>query len=350
MQSEDRILAAVPREVAEAHQTAGTSATKSMQLTKRARSRVSVPCPMHRSPSFRRCRCLLLLSFALAACGHARPALEREPVVLAPPSNLPEIALRIGAETVLFVLGTGGHPATIPLGVAQRTHLFYRDHSKLDVSAGSRTFFVDYYGQKHADLVAYSVPVEFPSGLSAKFDFNILSMTGAYANTGSIALQDLIDSRHAVTLDLSKGEIRFAGNDAAVAAFRAEHPDSQAVEFRSCGVERSTAVEINGVKTWLEVSTGSSGTFLSRNSPALATMMSVTGKIEPVGGSLAGIPALHLGLMPIRLAGHDFQTEAVVVPTVANCRGIEGALGMDVLRYCSFVWSEDALWMSCHPP
>jgi hypothetical protein len=177
----------------------------------------------------------------------------------------------------------------------------------------------------------------------------ILSIAGEDAHTGAISLQDLVNSGYAFTLDLSKDELRVADNDAAVAAFRAEHPDAQAVEFRSCGPARSVAVEINGVKTWLELSTASTATFLNRASPVLATMMSTTGKIGQVGGSMSHIPGLRLGRMALHLAGREFQANAVALPTLAACRDIEGALGMDVLQYCSFVWSEDALWMSCNP-
>jgi hypothetical protein len=275
--------------------------------------------------------------------------LVREPLVTAPPYNLREIMLRVGNQTVPFVLGTSGRSASIPLEVAQRAHLYIRDHSKLGNSASSRLYYIDYDGQIHADLVAYSTPVWFPSGQSAKLDLQVFTIAGRDAQTGSLSLQDLVNSGYAFTLDLSKDELLVADNAAAVAAFRAEHPDAQAVEFRSCGPARSVAVEINGVKTWLQLSTASTATFLTRKSPVLATMTTTKGKIGQIGGSFSHIPGLHLGPMALQLAGREFQADAVVLPTVSDCKDFEGELGMDVLQHCSFVWSEDALWMSCPP-
>lgn len=303
----------------------------------------------NRASSAQRWRRLSLLSLVLAACGQTRPMLEREPLVVAPKYKLREIMLSVGNQTVPFVLGTSGRSPSIPPEVAQRAHLYIRDHSKLGSSASSRLYYVDYDGQIHADLVAYSIPVRFPSGQSAKLDLQVFTMAGGDAQTGALSLQDLVNSGYAFTLDLSKDELLVADNVAAVAAFRAEHPDAQAVEFRSCGPARSVAVEINGVKTWLQLSTASTATFLNRRSPVLATMTSTKGKIGQVGGSMSHIPGLLLGQMALHLAGREFQADAVVLPTVSDCKDFEGELGMDVLQYCSFVWSEDALWMSCAP-
>lgn len=289
---------------------------------------------------------VLFVCLAAVACGHARPLLQHEPLVTA--GLYRQVMLQVGNETVPFILDTGGHFASLPLAVAQRQHFSIRDHSKLDSTAQSRFFFVDYYGGMHADLVAYSTPVTFPGGESMRLDLQLVS-EGAYAQVGTISPQDLLNRGDAFILDRSSDELQVLGSAEAVAQFRGEHPDAQQVEFMSCGELRAAAVEINGVKTWLQLSTASTATFLNRRSPVLATMLHETGKVTQIGGLGPGLPGLMLGRMPVHLAGRSIDADVVVVPSVSECKDVEGSLGMDVLQNCSIAWTNDALWVSCGP-
>jgi hypothetical protein len=172
-----------------------------------------------------------------------------------------------------------------------------------------------------------------------------------------LAAQDLVRSGGALIIDLAREELRFdASEDAALARVRAESGvPLRELDFKRCLLEgfferahRIVSTRINGVEARMLIDTGASTTVLSRNNPALPSMMSVKGD----RGRVVAVSSIGQGLLvadvPITFAETSFVIPVLVHPVSQTC--YEGAIGADVLRQCTIVWAEKSLWAACRPP
>jgi hypothetical protein len=111
---------------------------------------------------------------------------------------------------------------------------------------------------------------------------------------------------------------------------------------------RVVSISINGVEAEMMVDTGASRTMLSRNNPAIQSIIerkgqpSMTTAVTSIGSSLV-VPDV-----PLEVAGTSFVLPVLVNPSSNDCG--KGLLGADVLRHCTVVWGSSSFWAACRAP
>ena len=173
---------------------------------------------------------------------------------------------------------------------------------------------------------------------------------------GILAPQKLIRSGGALVIDLERAELRYDAEEAALKRVAAEAAAPlRRLEYHKCRTEdlfreyhRVVSISINGVEAEMMVDTGASRTMLSRNNPAIQSIIerkgqpSTTTAVTSIGSSLV-VPDV-----PLEVAGTSFVLPVLVNPYSNDCG--KGLLGADVLRHCTVVWGSSSFWAACRAP
>jgi predicted aspartyl protease len=287
------------------------------------------------------------------ACAHSPPpALHSTRLVVVHTTSggfRPFVRAKVAGETVPLLLDTGAIHSLLPGSFAKRHNLPTRE------SRASDAQFVDANGTVRWMPALPNVPVQFEgeaSGGTLDFYLNPSDPT----NEGILAAQDLVRSGGALVIDLGREELRYEPEDAALTRVRAESSvPLREVDFQRCLLEgfferahRIVSTRINGVQAKMLIDTGASRTVLTRNNPALSSMMAVKGD----RGQVLALTSTGQGLLvqdvPIVFSETSFVMPVLVQPVSQPC--FEGALGADVLRQCIIVWGSKSLWAACRPP
>jgi hypothetical protein len=295
----------------------------------------------------------LVVAMVAASCAHAPPpplhSTRLQVARTAAGGFVPYVRAKIAGETVSLLLDTGAVRSFLPGSFAQRHKLRTRE------SRASDAQFRDANGNIRTMAALPDVPVQFEGETTAgtlEFYLNPVNPS----DEPILSAQDLVRSGGALIIDLAREELRFDSEEAALARVRAESAAPlRELDFKRCLFEgfferahRIVSTRINGVEARMLIDTGASTTVLSRNNPALPSMMSVKGD----RGRVVAVSSMGQGLLvpdvPITFAESSFVIPVLVHPVSHTC--YEGALGADVLRQCTIVWAEKSLWAACRPP
>src|SRR5438067_977537 len=293
------------------------------------------------------CCCAAILA---CACAHAPPPLHsaRLKIQESEGAYLAFVRARVAGEPIFLLVDTGAAANSLP-------ESFVRARG---MSARSPTF-ADGYRDANG-RIAYlgrlpGVPVQFEGETEAgKLDFVV--NPNDLGGIGILAPQQLIRSGDALVIDLERGELRYETEEAALKRVAAESPAPlRQLEYHKCLAEdffreyhRVVSISINGVEAEMLVDTGASRTTLSRNNPAIQSIIDRKGKpgtttaVTSIGTSLL-VPDL-----PLEVAGTPFVLPVLVHPSSEHCG--KGLLGADVLRHCTVVWGSSSLWATCRAP
>jgi predicted aspartyl protease len=169
---------------------------------------------------------------------------------------------------------------------------------------------------------------------------------------GLISPQQLTTDGQAVVLNLRTPSLTFAPFDGAVGALgipattalAGTHACSNegAMPGRSYGA----GVTIAGIPADMTVDTGATSTFVasSRVSRALAARATQNGQVQGVGGEVQSARTVA-GVTIVR-AGSARKADLILGGTSEGC-GVDGLLGMDLLRGCTLALSDKTMAWSC---
>ncbi|WP_437738756.1 retropepsin-like aspartic protease [Sorangium sp. So ce1335] len=172
---------------------------------------------------------------------------------------------------------------------------------------------------------------------------------------GVLAPQELAAPGRAVVLDLRDGHMTEAPRDEAARALRARFGDAAVAELARCGgpnqgSELTAKASVEGIAVTLKIDSGASQSSLFAVSPAGKTLSRrATGDRSAYAASgkhtVPVLPGARL-----RLAGFDAAADIDFLPGErrAACPS-DGFAGMDVLRTCVLVLSEDGGLAGCAP-
>ncbi|WP_438027071.1 retropepsin-like aspartic protease [Sorangium sp. So ce233] len=172
---------------------------------------------------------------------------------------------------------------------------------------------------------------------------------------GVIAPQALAAPGRAVVLDLRDGRMTEAPSDAAARALRARFGDAAVAELARCGgpnqgSELTAKATVEGIAVTLKIDSGASQSSLFAVSPAGQKLSRrATGDRSAYAASGKHTVPVLSGAR-LQLAGFDAAADIDFLPGArrAACPS-DGFAGMDVLRTCVLVLSEDGGLAGCAP-
>jgi hypothetical protein len=197
------------------------------------------------------------------------------------------------------------------------------------------------------------VPVQFEGGPGVT-TLDFLMNTAGEEGEGLLVPQELLRRGWAMVLDLAQQELRFEPEEEALRRL-GEGASAREMDFSGCFSEgpfnrthRVVPATVNGVPAKMLIDTGAEVTALTRNNPAIPSMLSAVGRRGATGGIMSTGHNLVLDDVPIGFAGTSFVLPVVVLPSSLPCW--QGVLGTDVLRHCTVVWGWSNLWVACRAP
>lgn len=285
-----------------------------------------------------------------SACAHAPPPLHSARL------NIQEseggyrafVRARVAGEPISLLVDTGAAENFLPENFVRARGM-----------SGRSPTWADGYRDANG-TIAYlrtlsGVPVQFDGETQGgKLDFvvNPNDMGGI----GILAPQKLIRSGGALVIDLERAELRYDAEEAALKRVVAESAAPlRQLEYHKCLTEdlfreyhRVVSISINGVEAEMLVDTGASRTTLSRNNPAIQSLIERKGKVGTTRAVTSIGSSLLVPDVPLDVAGTSFVLPVLVHPSSDQCA--KGALGADVLRHCTVVWGSSSLWAACRAP
>jgi hypothetical protein len=287
---------------------------------------------------------------ALVACVHRPPPTEHFTRLMVESSSkgvIPRVRVMVS-----------GHPTTLLLDTGSfRSMLSWRFAQAHGLTAKARDAYervVDATGNTVGLAHLFGVPVQFEgeaSGDAIEFYIN-----PALADDGILAPQDLVQPGWALIIDLGEEELRYEREEAALKRVReGSSGPVRKVDFHRClneglfqNYHRIVSATINGVSTDMLIDTGASHTALTRNNPALSSMLQMKGNRDTVTAMTSTGAVLIVNDVPVVLSETSFTVPVIVSPHSSTCW--QGALGADLLRHCTLIWGSDSLWTACRAP
>jgi gag-polyprotein putative aspartyl protease len=306
---------------------------------------------MRRTPMRARLLCAWA-AFALAsACAHAPPPpLESTKLVVDRTHGMvrPFLRATVAGHPINLLLDTGAFRSILPIG-------FVRAHNLGAAVHGTWETLVDANGKEVPMTEAPALPVRFEGETAAgHLDFFVNPADGT-TKEGLVSPQDLIGKGQVLVIDLERESLRREPEEVALERLHTESPDPlQDLDASRCLLEgffershRIVHAKVNGIDAKMLVDTGAAKTVLSRNNPALASMMKKEGTHELVSATSSEGSALLVRDVQITVAGTPFVLPVLVHPRTMTCA--QGVIGADVLSHCTLIWGSSSLWASCRP-
>jgi len=297
--------------------------------------------------------CALLAGTLVGACAHGTPPPLHSTrlVVLESPTagTVPFVHAKVAGQPLHLLLDTGAIRNILPSEFVRRNKLPLK-------SPVHNAQMIDSHGQVEVMPLAAGVPVQFEGEASAgTLDFYVSSSSSP--TTGILSPQSIVGSGWALVIDLGGKELRYETEESALKRLGGEASSPlRELDSRRCLVEglferahRIVNVKVNGVPSDLIVDTGASHTVLTRNNPAIPSMLALRGNVTTTQAVSSTGSTLLVRDVPIALAGASFVLPVFVNPVRRDYCG-QGLLGADVLRYCTLVWGYSSLWAACRPP
>jgi hypothetical protein len=201
----------------------------------------------------------------------------------------------------------------------------------------------------------YDVPVQFEGeAAGGTLDF-VINPSGA-GDEAVLLPQDIVRPGFVLVIDIGHEDLRYEPEESALKRLRDEaSAPLRELDYKGCITEgfferghRIVTTSINGVSAKMLVDTGASRTVLSRNNPAIASMIARVGKIEATGAMYSTRKGLLVPDVAIVVSETSFLLPVLVNPESSTCW--QGALGADLLRHCTLVWGWSSLWAACREP
>lgn len=287
---------------------------------------------------------LALLPLLATACASGPPPLRSTKLEVIDDGRhvRPYVHATVNGKPVRLLLDTGAFQSLLGGAFARAEGL------RLRTSAGNLEL-KDANGQRRSLAVASSVPVRI-DGEGERFALDFLVNPSWDHVEGILSPQELLRRGWAMTIDLEGAELRFDPEPEALARLR--DGGASKVEYATCPDEglfndyhRVVTTLINGTPARMLLDTGCDQTVLSRNNPALPTMLEAVGRREKNAGMVSTSQGLVVDDVEVQVAGAAFRQAVLVLPASQTCW--QGALGADFLRRCTVVWGWSDLWMAC---
>jgi hypothetical protein len=247
-----------------------------------------------------------------------------------------------------LLLDTGALQSILPWG-------FARAHNLVTKSDAFNRSTVDSNGRLVKMPVLENVPVQF-DGESRPGTLDFLMSASEATDGGILAPQDIVRPGWVVIIDLRREELRYEQQEVALKRLGGDaSAPVQEIDFHRCHGEglfershRIVTANINGISSSMLIDTGASRTVITRNNPALPSMLGVEGYRTTSRGISSTGSSLIVDNVRLEFSQLSFVLPILVNPTSDMCS--DGALGADVLRHCTLVWGWSSLWAACHPP
>lgn len=288
---------------------------------------------------------------SLVACAHRPPPTAHFTPLVVESSSAggvrPLVRATVAGHPITLLLDTGSFRSMLPWG-------FAKTHGLIAKSRDTEERVVDATGNMVGLLRVFDVSIQFAGETSTDtLDFFINPSLGT---EGILAPQDLVRSGWALIIDLGREELRYEPEEAALKRIaRGSSAPVRQLDFHRCLNEglfqeyhRIVTAAINGVAADMLIDTGASHTVLTRNNPAVSTMLDKRGKRDTVTAMTSQGPILVVDDVPIVFSGTSFVLPILVSPNSSLCW--RGAVGADLLRHCTLVWGSDSLWAACDAP
>jgi hypothetical protein len=214
---------------------------------------------------------------------------------------------------------------------------------------------VDANGRVVSMIEAPGLPFRFEGeAAEGQLDF-FVNPTDGSTEEALVTPQTLIGSGQALIIDLEQESLRREPEEVALARVRAESPAPlRDLDASRCLLEgfferghRIVHAKVNGTDAKFLVDTGAARTVLSRNNPALESMMKKEGTHQIVAATSSEGPGLLVDDVHITIAETSYLLPVLVHPRTMRCA--EGVIGADLLSHCTLVWGSKSLWASCRP-
>ncbi len=299
-----------------------------------------------------RIACAVAVGVLAGACAHGTPPpLHSTRLVVHRTGSggvRPFVRAKVAGQPMDLLLDTGAIRSILPSKFAQANHLAMRWSRESDERV------VDSNGKLWQMPTLPDVPVQFEGEASAgTIDF---LMNPSRDTEGILAPQDLLRSGWVLVIDIGREELRYEPEEGALKRLAAEtSAPLREIDFHRCLTEgffershRIVSATINGVSANLLVDTGASLTVLTRNNPAIPSLLSRRGDL----GTNRAVASMGSGYLlqdvPVVVLETSFVLPVLVLPESPVCG--HGALGADVLRRCTLLWGWSSMWAACRAP
>ena len=258
----------------------------------------------------------------------------------------PFVEVKVAGRPIRMLVDTGAYRSILPRGFAQESHLRSQ-------STSADADVVDGNGNLARMPVLPFVPVQFEGEESGTLDF---LMNGSSDKAeGVLTPQDLVRPGGALVIDLEHAVLRYGPEEDLLRELRAGATPVRALEYHRCLDEglferahRVVSVTINGVPADMLIDTGASQSALTRNNPAIPSMVKIQGDRKTTAAMTSMGQGLLVQDVPLDFAGTRFVLPVFVQPVSTLC--FKGLVGADVLRRCTLLWGYSDLWAACHAP
>ena len=255
----------------------------------------------------------------------------------------PYVELKVAGKPIRLLVDTGAYRSVLPAGFARENQLRSQPSAFDDE-------VIDANGKLARMPLLSNVPVQFEGEESGTMDF---LMSGSSRDfEGVLTPQDLVRPGGAIVIDLEHEELRSEPEQEALRKLREAATPVRKLEHHRCRDEglfehahRVVSATINGVAADMLIDTGASQTALTRNNPAIPSMVEMQGARKTIGAMTSKGAGLLVEEVPLEFAGTRFVMPVYVQPVSTLC--FKGVIGADVLRSCTLVWGNSDLWAAC---
>jgi predicted aspartyl protease len=259
----------------------------------------------------------------------------------------PVLRATVNGQAVWFLVDTGASVHTVASWLATATHIGLHD---------SKTMLVGSTGATSKTRAAGTIQLETRDGgtISVR-DAVVADFPQTFADQhigGLISPQLLAPAGQAAILNLSTPSLSFGPFDGALAALGLA-PSAATASAHVCptggpppGRIYGASVTIAGIAADMTTDTGATSTSVAsaRVARALASRSQDSGRVEGIGGGPKA--AKTVASVTIVRGGAAKKADVLLGGTSAGC-GVDGLLGMDVLRGCTLVLGEKTMAWSC---
>jgi predicted aspartyl protease len=295
-------------------------------------------------------RSLTWIACALAAaCAHPPPPLHSTRLAIAHEGGNYQAFIRakVAGEPMLLLIDTGAVHSILPEWFVVARNLKTK-------SLHSATQYADANGNVAWMPDVPNVPVQF-EGEETGGTLDFVMQFSTPRKFGILAPQDFVQRGFALVIDVGREDLRYEREEDALKRLRAEGTAQvRELDYHGCLMDglferphRVVSVKINGVSTEMMLDTGASQTVLSRNNPALESMMTRRGNRETMTAMTSQGNSLVVDGVPVEVSESSYLLQVMVHPASQVCG--RGALGADLLSHCALVWGHSSMWTACRP-